>query len=382
MFHVLKKTDATLGRLKKDLTILSDFGKTNKLKPRLLLKAMANLRSRHRSSRRVSESVWPVVEKLNPEIQKELALFLNQDLLKCCPFLIKFRKHKHFVTELLSSARPGMAYPGEFIVNQGDHCEYFYMMRSGTVTMVFSQCRDLKLTPLTLNDVFGHEVILITGTAICNILCASETHFIRIETRTFLQILSRFPERYAEVNLLAEDRILSITQQVKKQRRIAKEKALKKEKIFHDGPMGGLQSEMRKLSKIAGSMERYAGLQMSSLNNLSCTEDKVVKEYARFNVEGGGYPGEKKTCRKEGERGDVEKLFDCMLRMEKLMSKLTKRQKAFEDALSSIKEDSLSRRISFSEDTKAYKKKTSSMSTVPKTQPEALVVDASTRMLT
>jgi len=277
--HILKKTDASQERLKIDQAILAKFGKDAGMDQLLLQRSMSNLKSRHFASQKSAESVWPVLEKLSPEIQREICMFVNQDLLKNCPFFIKFAKHLRFVRELMSVARPGMAYPGEFIMNQGDQCTHFYIMRAGTVNMVFSQYRDLKLTPLSLHDVFGHEIILVTGQAICNFLCVVETHFIRIETRAFLQTLSRYPERFKDINALAEERVKSITKQLREYR--SKRDSLHEAKK-EDAAMK-LRDELRKIQKSKPSLpssdifsNSSAWRQCHSFMRNHCLERKVI----------------------------------------------------------------------------------------------------------
>eukprot|EP00472_Partenskyella_glossopodia_P006286 CAMPEP_0197522370 /NCGR_PEP_ID=MMETSP1318-20131121/7537_1 /TAXON_ID=552666 /ORGANISM="Partenskyella glossopodia, Strain RCC365" /LENGTH=296 /DNA_ID=CAMNT_0043074745 /DNA_START=159 /DNA_END=1049 /DNA_ORIENTATION=+ len=156
--------------------------------------------------------------------------------------------------ELLSSARPLIAYTGEFLVNQGDQIQHIFVIRKGAVSMVFSQYPETMLNSLRDYDFFGHEFIFTTGRAMCNFMCMTDVTAVTIERKVFLQILSRHVGRYLDIKGMAEERLLDLSKQLKAYRhRNRPPSVIRENSRSRSCSINLLHGEMKKLSIRADS---------------------------------------------------------------------------------------------------------------------------------
>lgn len=212
--QMLKRTDNLKIQLKADIETLVEFARRKGLSAQIVNTAVMNLQDRYLSKTGDTAEIEPVLEKLSPQLHRMINRIVHADLLQRSSFFKQFSNHPHFIDELLTVAKQGLVYPGEFVVNQGGSCNEFYIMQTGKVSYVFTQTAEIKIEPLGDWEIFGHEFILVASHAFCNVLCVKETHFLTIDRKSFLQILSRFPDRFHDIHKMATDRLASIRQQV------------------------------------------------------------------------------------------------------------------------------------------------------------------------
>lgn len=145
-----------------------------------------------------------VMDDLPSSLKMKVALYLNQDIFKKIPLFQD--ASQDLITKLVTTLRPVVFTPGDFIFRKGDIGHNLYFINQGSVEVVSDDEKTVYAT-LIEGNFFGEIAILQDSVRTASIRAIDFCDMYTLDKGTFENVLLDYPDFGAKIRAMAKERL-------------------------------------------------------------------------------------------------------------------------------------------------------------------------------